>query len=128
MSKENIIKLIKERIKTEYDKHKNLEWDLIAAKKIYNNLYEPINNINMELNTYNDAKLIRAQIKTKKDILDNFEKKGHLIELGLVHKSFPMGEKTKYIENLELLKTIENLIKLSLKDEIDNLERKFNCL
>jgi len=40
MEKENIIKLIQERINSEYAKHKDLDWSLIAAKKIYNNLFE----------------------------------------------------------------------------------------
>jgi hypothetical protein len=35
MSKEDIIKTIAERIKSEYSKHKELDWAEIAAIKIY---------------------------------------------------------------------------------------------
>ena len=35
MSKEEIIKTITERIKSEYSKHKKLDWAEIAALKIY---------------------------------------------------------------------------------------------
>jgi hypothetical protein len=36
MKKDEIIERIKIRIKKEYTKHKSIDWELIAAKKIYN--------------------------------------------------------------------------------------------
>lgn len=37
-TKEEIIYLINQRIKSEYKKHKNLDWSNIAARKIYSSL------------------------------------------------------------------------------------------
>lgn len=40
MTKEEIIDLIDEKIKSEYSKHGNLDWSKIASQKIYENLIE----------------------------------------------------------------------------------------
>lgn len=38
-NKESIINLIENRIKSEYQKHKNIDWEIIAAHKIYDELF-----------------------------------------------------------------------------------------
>lgn len=43
MNKENTIKLITERIKSEHKKHKDIDWEEIAAHKIYSSLKKNIN-------------------------------------------------------------------------------------
>lgn len=40
---ETTIKLIKERIKSEHRKHKDIDWEEIAARKIYSSLKKNIN-------------------------------------------------------------------------------------
>lgn len=40
ISKEDMIILITERIKSEHKKHKNIEWERIAAHKIYATIEE----------------------------------------------------------------------------------------
>ena len=40
MNKEELIKLMEERIKSEYLKHKDLDWSKIASKKIFSTLIE----------------------------------------------------------------------------------------
>jgi hypothetical protein len=34
MDKESLVRLIEQRIKDEYRKHKNIDWEIIAARKI----------------------------------------------------------------------------------------------
>ena len=41
-NKEDIINCIKNRITTEYDKHKRIEWQEIAARKIYSEVIKDI--------------------------------------------------------------------------------------
>jgi len=49
MNKEEIVKLIAGRIENEMRKHPTLEWQMIAASKIYSQWFEFLNNENQEL-------------------------------------------------------------------------------
>jgi len=41
MEKEEAVQLIKSRIISEHKKHPSLDWETIAAMKIYSELFEP---------------------------------------------------------------------------------------
>ena len=58
MTKEEIVALIESRIKSEYRKHKTIDWEKIAALKIYSNLY----SINNELNCPYCSKKMKSVI------------------------------------------------------------------
>lgn len=113
MDKKHIINSIADRIKSEYKKHKDLDWTYIAACKIYNSLIMKENNntdINFEWNeTIN--KLEKNQSIIDDDTLNN-----------IINNIPQQQSQNKYNLNHQLIILYKIANKLKLYDAADFLK------